>query len=210
MTSALDCGWVLNASPTPRLTSSPHHIIIRNGPSQATKHVENLSALNVRRLFLILVPLAILITGCMSEEDQLVGKWRGKVELGSVLKGSSMGAMAGNYANMIEPQLDLKPDKTFVLSLSMAPIAGTWAYKNQEIILTPKSVMGMPANEARKEAAKAMDHAPSGFSMPFGANMLPDTKEMKVEVLNKGQKLTLDPASGTIFGGFGKMTFTKV
>lgn len=146
----------------------------------------------------------------MSEEDQLVGKWRGKVDLGAAMKGTSMGAMAGNYANMIEPQLDLRPDKTFVLSFSMAPIEGTWALKNQEIVLTPQSVMGMPADKARQEAAKAMDRASSGFPMPFGANMLPDTKVMKVEVINKGQRLTLDPASGTIFGGFGKMTFTKV
>ena len=146
----------------------------------------------------------------MSEEDQLVGKWRGKVVLSSTVTDSPMGAMAGSYINMVEPQLDLRPDKTFVLSLSMAPIEGTWALKNEQIILTPKTVMGMSASKAREQADKAIEHAPAGLQMPFGANMIPGTKEMRVQVLGKGQKLILDPGAGTMFGGFSKMTFTKV
>lgn len=164
----------------------------------------------MRRFFLPFLTILLLLGGCMSEEEQLVGKWRGKVELSAAIKSSPMGAMAGSYMSLVDPQLDLRPDKTFVLSLSMAPVEGTWTLKDQEIILTPKKVMGMSAGQARKQVENAMDRAPKGIPLPFGADMIPDTKEMRVKVLDHGQKLTLDPAAGTMLGGFGKMTFTKV
>ena len=164
----------------------------------------------MRRLILLLpLLLLLLLTGCLSEEEQLVGKWRGKVELGSAIKSSPMGMVAGGYANMIEPQLDLRPDKTFALSFSMAPIEGTWTLKDQEITLTPKSVMGMSAGQAQQRMQKALDHAPAGLPIPI-AGMLPDTKQLHVQVVGKGQRLVLDPGSGTLFAAFGKMTFTKV
>src|SRR2546423_12352136 len=99
----------------------------------------------MRRLYYFWMPFALLslllAAGCMTPEEKMVGKWRGKVEMGqsmkSTLNASPMGAMAGNIASMIDPQLDLRPDKTFTLSLSMAPIDGTWKLDQNEITLTP-------------------------------------------------------------------------
>jgi hypothetical protein len=208
--------WGRGSKPQARIHPKSHisypksQIAQAQRPHHGTNARQNLSPLSVRRQFLALLPLAaILLTGCMTEEQQMVGKWRGKVEMSAAMKSSPYGNMASQYINMIQPQLDLRPDKTFVLSFSMAPIEGTWALKNQDIILTPKSVMGMSAGKARQEADKAMNHAP-GFQMPMGMNLIPDDKQLTVHVLNHGQELTLDPAAGTIAGGLGQMSFTKV
>lgn len=168
-----------------------------------------------RLSLLLLIALAIL-AGCATEEQQLVGKWRGKVEMNSAMKNSPYGNMASQYVNMIQPQLDLRPDKTFLLSISMAPIEGTWFLKDGDIVLTPKTFMGMPAGQARKKADDALDKAdnggdhPLGFQMPSAASLIPDTKEIRVKVVDKGESLSLDPAAGTMLGGMGEMTFTKV
>jgi hypothetical protein len=147
----------------------------------------------------------------MSPEEKMVGKWRGKVDL-SALKSTPAGGMVGNFSSMIDPQLDLRPDKTFTLSLSMAPIDGRWSMSGDEITLTPTSVMGMSASDAKKQAQKAMDKAKerSPFPLPFAMPSMPGTDVMHVHIDEKTQKLTLDPAAGTMLAGFGKIVFTKV
>ena len=163
------------------------------------------------RRFLVLLPLLLLLAGCFSEEDRLIGKWRGKVSLNPVVQ-SMAGLQASQFANMLEPQLDLRPDKTFALSMPMGSIEGKWELKDKEVILTPNSVMGMPADQVKNEARKAMDHASGPMGMPFGmSGSLPDTQVLHVKVLDDDQKLSLDPTTGmTMFGSLGKMTFTKV
>src|SRR5689334_14018937 len=143
----------------------------------------------MRRLILLL-PLILLLTGCLSEEEQLVGKWRGKVELGSAIKSSPIGMVAGGYANMVEPQLDLRPDKTFELSFSLAPIEGTKTHKDQKIILNSKPLTCMSAGQPQKKTQTALYHAPAPLPIPLSA-MKPDTKQPNVQGLRKSQQLLL-------------------
>src|SRR5207237_412582 len=128
-----------------------------------------------RRLILFLLPLLLLATGCMTEEQKLVGKWKGTVEVGGAVKNSPLGAQASGLASLTEPQLDLRPDKTFTLYFSLAPIEGTWALKDTEIVLTPTKVMGMSAADAKKKAEGAAEKMSSKMPFPFpmGANIIP-------------------------------------
>lgn len=161
------------------------------------------------KLLVALIPLALIASGCMTEEQRLVGKWRGTVEIGPQAKNFPFGSMAGGMANMVDPQLDLKADKTFTLYISFAPIEGTWTFANEQIVLKPKKMMGMSADDVKKRAQDQMDRAMPG--LPFGMmGDLPGTADMKVQVLNHGEKLSLDPGAGTIAAGLGKMTFKKV
>jgi hypothetical protein len=170
----------------------------------------------MRRLpSLFILPALVLVVwaaaGCMAAEDRYVGKWRGKVDV-DALKSTPMGAMAGNFASMIDPQLDLRPDKTFTLSMSMAPIDGTWKLNKNEITLTPTKVMGMSAADAKKQAQRAMDREKDKmpFPIPFGMPAMPGTEVMHAKIDEKKNTLSIDPGSGTMMAGFGKMVFTKV
>jgi len=118
--------------------------------------------------------------------------------------------MASGFARMVEPQLDLRPDKTFTLSFSVAPLDGTWKLDKGEITLTPKSVMGMSTDDARNQAQKALKRAQekSPFPIPFASMPMADV--MHAHLDEKTGQITLDPAGGTILGGFGKIVFTKV
>lgn len=163
----------------------------------------------VRKLLPLLL-LALALTGCMTEEQRLVGKWKGTVEVSDSLKKMPFGGQAMGLSNLIDPQLDLKPDKTFSLHMSFAPIQGTWRLEDKEIILTPTTVAGMSTGEVKEKAEGAMEKATGrmGFPLPFGG--IPGTKEMRAKIEKDGERITLDPGQGTMVGGFGKMTFKKV
>ena len=161
----------------------------------------------MRRFLLLLLPLLIL-AGC-SPEQQLLGKWRGKAEISSNLK-SQMPPQASAFTDMFQPQLDLRPDKTFTLTLSVAPIDGTWKLENNVVTLTPKTVMGMTTDDVKKKAEKELDNARKKNALPFPMPDLPGTTEMKMTLNPNNEELTLDPGSGTMFAGFGKIVFTKV
>jgi len=167
----------------------------------------------MRKSLLPLLFIACLATACMSPEQKLVGRWKGKVELGGSLKSTQMGAMAGGFANMIQPQLELRPDKTFTLSMSVAPIDGAWKLEGNQLTLKPQKVMGMTTdevkNQAQQQLSKSQDKMPFPFPMGNMANGLPMVNEMKATVNEKEDEITLDPGSGTFLAGFGKMTFTK-
>ncbi|MEA2552712.1 MAG: hypothetical protein QOJ65_888 [Fimbriimonadaceae bacterium] len=165
------------------------------------------------KAFLACILAGLLLSGCMSAEQRLIGKWKGTVELGRGLKYSPLGAAAGALNTMGDPQLDLRPDKTFTLFLSFAPIEGTWKLVEKEVILTPTKVMGISSEDAKARAKGMMDRVqekgfPLGMPMPMGD--IPGTQEMRVKVLNDGEKLSLDPGSGTMFGGSAKLEFKKV
>lgn len=159
-------------------------------------------------LFLIV----LFLTGCMSPEQRLIGKWKGTVEVSSTVKSLPFGAQASTFANMTDPQLDLRPDKTFTLYMSFAPIEGTWALAGKEVVLTPKKVMGMSADDAKDRAKGAADRvgAKLPFPIPIPMGDIPGVQEMRVKVLNDGDALSLDPGSGSMMGMLGKMTFKKV
>ena len=172
----------------------------------------------MRKYFLLVIPALLLLGGCLSPEQKLVGKYKGKIETNRIVK--TVAPMADAFTSMVEPQLDLRPDKTFVLSVSMAPIEGTWKLEDKVLILTPKTMMGMSTDEVKKKAEKEFGHAqkeldrmkkdspiPIPFSMDGG---MPNMTEMKVSVDLDNQKLGLDPAGGTFLAGFGKIIFTKV
>jgi len=162
------------------------------------------------RKFFPLLFLLLLLTGCLSPEQQVVGKWKGKLDINKGIT-SSMGPMGG-MANLIQPQLDLRPDKTFRLSISLAPVEGTWKLEGNQLLLTPTSFMGMPTSEVKAQAQKQLDHARTKASgMPFPIpTEVPGISEMKADVDLQNHKMTLDPASGTAAGGLGKIVFTKV
>ena len=98
--------------------------------------------------------------------------------------------------------------------MSMAPIDGTWKLDNNVITLTPKSVMGMSAKDAKDQAQKQLDKAEQKNSFPFpipiSADSLPGVSEMHATINQKDQTITLDPGAGTFLAGFGKIVFTKV
>jgi hypothetical protein len=168
----------------------------------------------MRKLLIILIPLAVCAAGCLSPEQQLVGTWTGKVELGESAKSLPNSQMASGYANMIQPKLDLRPDKTFTLTLAVAPVDGTWRRENNELILTPKKVMGMSTGDIKKKADKEFKHAKSESNdMPFPfptGDSLPALSEMNATVGKGNDQMILDPGAGTFLSGFGKIVFKKV
>jgi hypothetical protein len=145
----------------------------------------------------------------MSPEQQLVGKWLGKVETSKFVKAAT--GHASGLMDMFQPQLDLKPDKTFAMSLGPAPVEGTWKLEGETVILTPKTMMGMATADVRakaeKEFEKAKNDAP--FPIPFSPSALPGISEMKATLDEKHEKLTLDPGAGTVVAGFGRIVFKK-
>jgi hypothetical protein len=167
----------------------------------------------MRKLLLLILPALLIVAGC-SPEQQWVGKYRGKIEMGktmkSVVDSNPMGGQASSFLGMIQPSLDLRPDKTFTMTMAVAPIDGTWKLDHDTIILTPKTMMGMSADEVKKQAEKHMDEAKSKSPFPFPmAGGMPNLSEMKMSLNEKDHVLSLDPGSGTLFGGFGKIVFTK-
>jgi hypothetical protein len=166
----------------------------------------------MRKVFLLLIPPLLILGGCLSAEQRLVGKWRGKVEMDQTVK-SAMG-MAGGLASMFQPQLDLRPDKTFSLSLGPAPIEGTWKLEPGQLVLTPKTMMGMSADNvrdrAKRELAKVKKDSPFPIPIPMGEGVPPVLTEMRVAVDGENHMLVLDPGAGTFLAGFGRMVFKKV
>lgn len=159
---------------------------------------------------LLVVP-ALLASGCMSPEARLVGKWQGSLNVSGQ---TPFGKLPSGFASLADPQLDLRPNKTFTLYLAIAPIDGTWKLQDKEVILTPSKVGGMSSKEIGQKAEQAMEQAQEHSPMPFPFGMMggaiPGTQEMHVKILNEGNTLTLDPAAGTLIGGMGKITFKKI
>ena len=165
----------------------------------------------MRRWPLFLLPILVLASGCMSLESRLVGKWQGSLNMPAQ---TPFGKLPSAFASMADPQLDLRPNKTFTLYLSIAPIDGTWKLNGEEVILTPSKVGGMSSKEIGKKAEQAMEqaqqHSPIPFPLGTMGGGIPGTQEMRVKILNDGETLTLDPGAGTMLGGMGKITFKKV
>jgi hypothetical protein len=148
----------------------------------------------------------------------VVGKWRGTVEAGQAAKSLPVNGanehadeMARSLTSQIDPQLSLRPDKTFTLSISIAPIDGTWKLDQNEIILTPKSFMGRSVGDVKQMAEKELKHvkkSDSPFPIP-SMDGLPMLTEMKASYDQKAGTLTLDPGSGTILANLGKIVFKK-
>lgn len=156
--------------------------------------------------------IVLCLAGCMSEEQKLVGKWKGTVEVGGAVKNSPIGAQASGLANMTDPQLDLRPDKTFTLYFSFAPIEGTWALQDKDIVLTPKKVLGISADDAKKRAEGAAEkmREKMPFPIPMPMDILPGAKEMRAHVVDDSETITLDPGAGTMLSALGTITFKKV
>jgi hypothetical protein len=171
----------------------------------------------MRKLLVSSIPFVLLLAGCASPESQMIGKWRGSIEESQTvkdkIKGTEAASMASAFKSMISPVLALRPDHSFTLSFAVAPIEGTWKMDKTDIILTPKTIMGMSKDEVQKQAGKELDKAKekSPIPLPFGGvgGSLPMLSEMRAHLNEKDQTLTLDPGEGTFIGGFGKIVFTK-
>jgi len=167
----------------------------------------------MRKLFWLLIPLLAITAGCSTGEGALVGKWRGSIEEGTKLKATPMGAMADKMKGYIDPQLNLRPDHTFVMSFAIAPIEGTWKLVKDDVILTPKTMFGMKSEEVQKQAAHAMEKAQSKSPIPLpfllGGDALAMPKEMRGHMDSKHETMTLDPGEGTFISNFGQITFKK-
>jgi len=122
-------------------------------------------------------------------------------------------AMADKMKGYIDPQLNLRPDHTFVMSFAIAPIEGTWKLVKDDVILTPKTIFGMKSEDVQKQAAHAMEKAQSKSPIPLpfllGGDALAMPKEMRGHMDSKHETMTLDPGEGTFISNFGQITFKK-
>ncbi|MCX7800994.1 MAG: hypothetical protein N2109_11710 [Fimbriimonadales bacterium] len=136
-----------------------------------------------RLLALLSLLLALALTGCgASLEKRLVGTYTASFEQPANAKNDPASQFARNFAQMLagSSTLELREDKTFKMTLIAMPIEGKWSLEGNTLSLKAESVMGMPPDQLRTEAAK------KGQSLPSSADV------------NRPQTFTVDPDKLTL------------
>lgn len=156
--------------------------------------------------------LGLALAGCGTPESKLIGKWKGEVVLSDKAKSDPMSAVAQGMVSMLDPQLDLKPDHTFTLYLSIMPIDGTWSYDGATVTLTPNKYGGVDPEEVKKKMAEGKerwkDKAPSG-AMEIAKEAPAPGTPMTVKISEDWKTLSLEGQSSAI-QGIGDIVFKKV
>lgn len=165
----------------------------------------------MRRL-LPLVLLALVTVGCMNPESRVIGKWKGEIKLSDTANRLG-GSMARGMSGFLDPQIDLRPDKSFTLHLGPMPIEGTWQFSpsGKEILLNAKSYMGLNPGEVKKKSEEGMSRmmgsAPFGL-MP-GLSFKPG-QPLKLHISQDWKTLSLEAGGDSGPDGLADLTFTKV
>lgn len=167
------------------------------------------------RSIAFLVLAAVFLAGCASPESRVVGKWKGEVQLSKETEASPLGAMVKGFAAGVDPQLDLRPDHTFSLYMSVMPIEGTWTLEGNTIVLQPEKYGGINPAEVQRSFEKGMERWSKDGNAPPGAEAL--AKDMpkagspiRIGISDDFKTLSLEKGQAGIADMFGSVSFKKV
>ena len=128
------------------------------------------NALTMRFRTLSILILAVTLAGCqagLSDKD-FVGNWSSKVTITDAALLKQIKAMGGSDKDLpmakqmlgnAKVALELKADKTYVMSQGAGNIEGKWAFAAPKMTLTPTKIAGMDVKEFVKNAPMAKAQA---------------------------------------------------
>jgi hypothetical protein len=119
---------------------------------------------------------ALLSAGCgKSLDQQLVGKWKAKLpdKVANSNKPEDQMAKAMAQSMMSTFTLELKPDKTFTMTMMMFPVEGKWSVSGNTVQLAPEKVMGMSADQVKSKNPNAKVEAMRFTASPDGKQLIP-------------------------------------
>jgi len=144
--------------------------------------------------------LVLLIAGCKAGgEAAVVGNWSGALKIPEAKKDDPMAKMAEGFASMLSMDLELKADHKFKITMMMIPIEGDWAMSGNQVTLTPKTFLGMTAEEYKKTQAKS-GNTMSQTQDPSKPLVLELQSDGTMKMIDTEKKATAAP---------GDMIFTK-
>lgn len=102
-----------------------------------------------------LAALVLLLWGCAPAtiEQQVIGQWKGQLELGKQSEQNSFAQMA---AQAFEPTINFKEDKTFAMTVAVLPVEGTWSVNGHKVTLIVTKISGQSKADFKKEAKREM------------------------------------------------------
>jgi hypothetical protein len=127
-----------------------------------------------RFLSILFVPslcVCLLLAGCATPEDKVVGSWTGSGEIVMPPTGNKgLDAQLAKAHTVDSYTLELKKDKTYKEQMRNDTVVGTWKLDIDKITLTPTTVNGKSPDQVRKESeanwAALQIHMPT----PIGTN----------------------------------------
>lgn len=159
---------------------------------------------SILSIFALAAVCFVSLAGCKKSLDsQVVGKWEGKMTMTAEQEKNPMAKM---MESMMKMSLDVKPDKTFSMTVAMLPFEGNWDTSSDKLNLHVTKVMGMDkaALTAQAEKAKGKDFKASDmdkFDKPMVLSLAGDGKSMTVD--DKGVMSAKEGAPD------GAISFTK-
>ena len=140
---------------------------------------------------LIAIPALLLLAGCKSKEDQLIGKWKAKdATLPDMIAKSPLASQA--KSQLMSITLDLQKEKKFVLG-STQSADGTWAYSDGSVSLTVQNAGGKSIDQLKSQVkgnAKA-EAALAAQTKPMVCTLSSDMKTLTIPLDVMGQKFTV-------------------
>jgi hypothetical protein len=158
----------------------------------------------------------VMLAGCVSAEQRVIGKWKGEVQLAQTAEASPLGAMIKGMAASVDPQLDLRPDNSFSLYLTVLPIEGTWALEGDDsVVLSPTKYGGVDPSEVQRAFERGAERWSKKEGTPSmareAAKDLPKAGEpIRIKVSEDGKTLTLAKGQAGSLEAFGTVVFKNV
>ncbi len=147
-----------------------------------------------RAVLLVLVAClaGLVVTGCKRgiTEDQLVGKWTGKIVLPEDKGAAKTPDAIRNAIANLTISLELKKDskgKAFTILASMIPIEGQWSLSGNTVTLSMSSAAGMdPSALAKSAQAQGQKVSESDVRKPMIGTLSEDGKTLTVKSSSQG------------------------
>lgn len=135
----------------------------------------------MKSIALLLSLLALVLVGCGTSQQSLIGKYKGEIKMSEADKDNPMAKMAEAMMSMMSFDLELKEDNKFTMMLMAIPVDGDWSLSGKTITLTPKTVMGLSPEEFEKQNNKgSATTAKSGnMDKPIRLEVQSDGKSLK-------------------------------
>ena len=134
--------------------------------------------------------IALLVVGCATAVDPLVGSWEGKIE-GAPNIPSMMGMAIPTF------NLELLPDQKYLFSLMVVKIEGQWKVVGDELILSPRTINGEVVGQPRKDRSDPISRITASGQF---------TGDMKLKIAADKKSFGVADPTGM---STGKLLFTR-
>lgn len=141
----------------------------------------------MKALVLLLSFSALILVGCGTSQQNLIGKYKGEFKMPETAKDDPMAKMGEAMMGMMAFDLELKEENKFTMMMLIIPIEGDWSLSGKTITLTPKTVMGLTPEEFAKQNSK------DGGTTAKAGEM---EKPIRLEVQGDGKLKAIDDVGG--------------